>query len=622
MYLRRDRQKKKGKEPATYLSIAHNVVEKTAKGRRAKPVVLASLGNEEDLDAKMVSQLIRSLEKYAYERWGTKPNAAAVKQVARELRPQSASLRVVCSKNLGMRLLVEAAWKALGIDRALKSFARKRRVEFDFERVVFAMVVNRIVDPKSKYACNRWVQRDAYFPEAADWQVQHFYRSLDVLHDHWESLEDHLAHELWSLLTEEEKAVLLTDTTTLYFEARQNDAEIAALDAAWEAADGSLDVPDPKRRRPRLVNHPPFRLQGHNKDGHPGDPQVVIASVCTPGGFVLRHRTYPGNTSDFTVARDLIPLLPHQFPRVKRIWVSDAGMLAKDHVAALDAARWDRLSAEGPRRSGMARKLFSLATPGKYKSHTRKPHLGFKVVDLAAEDSPSGKAERWVISRNEREHERQLERIERHLDTVSVMLARQAAAGNGHPRSVCNVVSHPSLRRYVMASTKVKGTYILDQEAIRRAKQMAGVRFIRTTKLDWDAERIFDTYQALQDVEANHKLFKGPLRLQPCYHQTTARIQAHIMLTILAGNCVRYLERATGLGFNQLLERFKPLVAVRKADGKEEFWQRSDLTPEQLEVLKMLKIQSPPEVWDEWIELKRAKLPGLKPAPVDKKRAK
>lgn len=94
------------------------------------------------------------------------------------------------------------------------------------------------------------------------------------------------------------------------------------------------------------------------------------------------------------------------------------------------------------------------------------------------------------------------------------------------------------------------------------------------------------------------------------------------MLTILAGNCVRYLERATGLGFNQLLERFKPLVAVRKADGKEEFWQRSDLTPEQLEVLKMLKIQSPPEVWDEWIELKRAKLPGLKPAPVDKKRAK
>jgi transposase len=606
MYIRRDRQKQKGKTPATYLSIAHSVVEESKKGKRTKPVVLANLGNEEDLNPKMVSQLIRSLEKYAHQRWGDKPGSAAVvHQLARELKPNSRALRLVCAKQLGMRLLVERAWKKLGIGKALARFEKKHRCEFPIERIIFAMVLNRLVDPKSKYAANRWVKTDVYFPEADDWQVQHFYRALDVLHEHWNELEDGLARELQAMLAPEERELLLTDTTTLYFEARQNDAEIAELADAWHAADNDTEAKDPKRKRPRFVNKPPFRMQGHNKDGHPGDPQVVIASVCSPNGFVLWHRTYPGNTSDFTVARDLIGTLPKLAPRTERMWVSDAGMLAKEHISLLDKARWGRLSAEGPRRSGKAQSLLSRATPGKYKSHSKKEHLGYKVVELSADESDSGKPEKWVITRNERERERKLARIERHLDRTAEVLGKQKAPA--HPRSVCQVVSHPSLRRYVKASEKVTGSYVFDQKAIQKERQLAGVRFLRTTKLDWDGERIFETYQALQKVESNHKLFKGPLRLQPCYHSTTDRIQAHVMLTILATNCARYLERETGRSIAGLTELFKGLLAARMADGKREHWECSEMTTEQQAVLEMLGIGAPPRVWDEWIEVAKAK---------------
>lgn len=609
MYIRRDRQKQKGKTPATYLSIAHSVVEDTPKGKRTKPVVLANLGNEEDLNPKMVSQLIRSLEKYAHERWGTgKPeSAAAVHELARALKPQSHALRLVCAKQLGMRLLVERAWKKLGIGKALTRFEKLHRCEFPIERLVFAMVLNRLVDPKSKRACNEWVKQDVYFPEAEDWQVQHFYRALDVLHEHWEALETALANSLLGMLAPEERELLLADTTTLYFEARQNDAEIAELAGAWDAADNDADAKDPKRKRPRYVNRPPFRMQGHNKDGHPGDPQVVIASVCSSNGFVLWHRTYPGNTSDFTVAKDLIGTLPRVAPRTERMWVSDAGMLAKEHIALLDKAKWGRLSAEGPRRSGMAQTLLSRATPGKYKSHSTKAHLGYKVVELTAEESGTSRPEKWVITRNERERERQLARIERHLDRTAGMLGKQKEANPAHPKSVCQVVSHPSLRRYVKMSEKVPGSYIFDQQAIARERQLAGVRFLRTTKLNWDGERIFESYQALQKVEANHKLFKGPLRLQPCYHSTTARIQAHVMLTILATNCARYLERESGHSIAELTQLFKPVLAARMSDGKREHWECNGLGPEQRAILDRLGIASPPDVWNKWIEVAAAK---------------
>ena len=123
------------------------------------------------------------------ERWGEKPTTEEVKQAARVIRKRERELRMITSRAFGMRLLLEAAWRELGIGKALADFAAERRIEFDFERVVFAMVLNRMCDPKSKHACNTWAKERAYLPEAKDWDVQHYYRALDVLHDHWEALE-------------------------------------------------------------------------------------------------------------------------------------------------------------------------------------------------------------------------------------------------------------------------------------------------------------------------------------------------------------------------------------------------------------------------------------------------
>ena len=284
MYLRRDR-KRVGKKRVTYVSIAHTITEDSPLGKRSKPVVFANLGNEERIDEKMARQLSRSLEKYIEERFGggkKKPTGREVKELAAEVRKQERTLRILATKDLGMRLLLEAAWRELGIGEALAEFAAGRRFEFDFERVVFAMVLNRLYDPVSKHACNEWVKDTGFLPEAEGWDVHQFYRAMDVLHEHWDELEQRTETHILASLQPQEKELRLVDTTSMYFEARSNDAEFARLAERWDAWEQDPDerAKPPRRSRPATVNEPAFRMQGHNKDGHPGDPQVVIASEC------------------------------------------------------------------------------------------------------------------------------------------------------------------------------------------------------------------------------------------------------------------------------------------------------------------------------------------------------
>ena len=610
VYVRRDTKKdaSKGKGKAratgkTYLSIAHNVREETDTGSRTKPVVLANLGPEEAISGEMASSIARAFERYAAKRLGQSPPTQKLEALAAETRAASPAFRILASKELGMRLLLSVPWRLLGIQDALKAYEKKHpRLEFPLERVVFAMVLNRLIDPKSKLACNDWIAERGFVPEAKGWQVQHLYRALDVLHDEWEDLEALLASHLDALLTDEARRRLLVDTTSLYFEAQMTDREIVLLNEKWDdfEADGTLRAP--RRPRPEQWHEDEFRMRGHNKDGHPECPQVKVALVCAPGGFVLQHRVFAGNKNDSAITKDLVPLLAQPDDDRTLVWVSDAGMVGPDQIKAIDEAGWARLSAEPLRKSAKAQALFK-ALSGSFRKDPDREHITYKAVDVAAAESPSGKDERWVFTRNERERERQLEMIERHLDEVAVSLSRKPKANQAHAKAVCAVASHISHKKYIKPSDKVKGAYVFDQTAIAWERRIAGVRCYRTTQLDLDGPAIMRAYNELQDVEAMNKTLKHPLRLRPCYHRADRRIRAHVMINILAANCAMYLVKKTGLTLEKLRAMAANVHAHEVEQGTKRYWQRGEVNPDYEQALDALGIKLPPIMWgDAWIE--------------------
>ncbi len=119
------------------------------------------------------------------------------------------------------------------MDLAVSGFAAQHRAAFDLGPVVFGMVLNRLVDPKSKRACIEWLQADARFPKAEGWTLDPFYRALDVLHGHADELDDAILRQLQPRLSDEELSLLLIDTTSTYFESNDEDLERAQVEVRW-----------------------------------------------------------------------------------------------------------------------------------------------------------------------------------------------------------------------------------------------------------------------------------------------------------------------------------------------------------------------------------------------------
>lgn len=602
MYFKRYRKGKK-RQKKVYVGIAHNVWEGHEQGGgQVRPVMVLNLGNEETLDPEQ-REAARVMAQALYDMRIAKGDtpAQALAETKRLLMPVQARIRVVSSRELGMRLLLEQVWSDLGMDAAFKLYAAQHRIKFPLERVVFGMVLNRLVDPKSKRACNDWLLELAYFPEAdRPWDVQHFYRALDVLHEHWDEVEATLFHALWERTPPELRKVWLVDTTSLYFEMTRSDKELAELLDEHIEAQLAGTTP-PMAPLPSVVNCKPFfRMRGHNKDGHPGDPQVVVASIVTPGGQIVRHRTYPGNTNDLTIAKDLIENVPAPAGTL-RVWVSDAGTVDDERLLALDLAGWDRVTAEALRGDPWVEEHL-LKLPGRFRQSTSDPKFSYRERIFTADELAMGRAEKFILVRNALERERQLKKLARQKAEVKEALARQGDE-KPHGRALCDVASHPSLKKFVKKSDRVPGQFEFDEAVYRREVRLAGTRLLRTTLTAWDAQDVHTAYGLLQEVERNHRELKTAMRLRPCYHRRDRRIRAHVMINVLAINCLRQMEQRTGIAAHDLRRMTQEVKAIEMQQGTHKWWQPSELSPGFLEVLRRLGIKPPPQTWTSWREL-------------------
>ena len=613
MHLKRMGKVVAGKK-VTYLAIAQNVHRKKSRradGRKghsgAHPIQILALGREGAVEPWKV-EMMRHMAQVLYDDAigaGQSPEQAARTAQERLLLlfptqgPEARPVETLESRQLGMRPLLEAVWDDLGIRAALLDFASRHQMDFDMERVVFCMVWNRLVDPQSKLAAaNHWATDLAYMPEGAGWQVQHFYRAMDLLHDHWRELEDLLHDRLAATTPESLRGITLVDTTNFHFETDFSDAErldrARAEAARTDAGLGSSATEaDGEEERP-------LRMRGKNKDGHDRDPQVVILSVVGLSGHVLRHRVFSGNTNDATIAREVIPeLAPLQGEH--RVWVSDAGFKGRDQRQLLHRHDWHWLLADRLRDGGED-VADLLSKPGRYVQHPDKPQFSYRTLPVTTPDA--GRPEQWVLVRNAKERERQLAKLEVMWATVREAVTK-GDDDEPHGKALCALASKPGYARLLRKDPRNASRFLADENGYRQARLAAGTRLLRTSLASWSGPEVHDAYQLLQQVEANHRELKSPMRLRPCYHRTARRIEAHVMLNLLALNCVRTLEARTGLTMNRLRQAVAPLHATRVRQGQQTWWTGTLPGEPCRKALASLGWQDLPSRWQSWSEWQR-----------------
>ena len=202
MYLRRtERRTKEG--TVGYLQLAHNEWDLVSK--QSKVRVLYSFGREDQLDRAAIVRLIGSLQRAL-----APDQALATVAVA-------PGLRFVESRPMGGAWALDGLWRTLKIERTLDRLLEGRRLDPRAERVIFAMVANRALEPLSKLACSKWVSERAWINGLPELDEDACYRAMDWLLE----IEDELAEQVYfetADLLNLEVDLLFFDTTSSYFE--------------------------------------------------------------------------------------------------------------------------------------------------------------------------------------------------------------------------------------------------------------------------------------------------------------------------------------------------------------------------------------------------------------------
>jgi hypothetical protein len=219
MYLRRTQRRTKDGSVA-YLQLAHNEWDPVAKQSRVR--VLYSFGREDQLDRAAIVRLIGSLQR------ALAPEQALVATAA-------PGLRFCASRPMGGAWVLDGLWRVLQIDRTLQRLLDGRRLDPRAERVIFAMVANRALEPLSKLAASKWLTQRAWIAGLAELDEDACYRAMDWLLE----VEGELAEQVYFAtadLLNLEVDLLFFDTTSTYFE--RDTAEEDVRDA-----DGNLIRP-------------------------------------------------------------------------------------------------------------------------------------------------------------------------------------------------------------------------------------------------------------------------------------------------------------------------------------------------------------------------------------------
>jgi len=157
-----------------YLQLAHNEWDADAGCSKAR--VLDNFGREDQLDRGGVARLIRSLSRLVEP--GQVLEASAGDELA-----------FVESKAMGGAWVLDQLWAKVGIDKTLGGLLKGRRLDPRTERIVFALVANRALEPLSKLAATRWVAERVVIPDLGEVDDDACYRAMDRLLE----VEDDLA---------------------------------------------------------------------------------------------------------------------------------------------------------------------------------------------------------------------------------------------------------------------------------------------------------------------------------------------------------------------------------------------------------------------------------------------
>ena len=409
------------------------------------------------------------------------------------------NFEVIRSRPHGHVMVILETIKKLGLDKIIAGTPSRIR------NLVVAMIIARIINPKSKLAtargfnsktCSNSLGKILNLEKADE---EELYDALDWLLNRQEKIENKLAS-----LHLDNGSLVLYDVTSTYLEGQGGE----------------------------------LGLYGYNRDKKKGKIQIVFGLLCDQNGCPIAVEIFEGNTSDSTTLKSQIEKVRKRFGVNNVVWVTDRGILTSSKINELvkPVEGLDYIS-------------------GLTKASIRKSaeveaiQLGLfdelNLVDMTSEDYPNERLiacrNPLIAQKNQKQREELLQIAEEQFELIIKAIKREKRALKGADKialRVGKVLNKYKINKYYTLDITDSGfTYERKQELIDQEMALDGIYILRTSvdKTVMNGVEVVKAYKSLSLVEEAFRCYKSiDLKVRPIYHYKGDRVKAHIFLCMLA----------------------------------------------------------------------------------------
>lgn len=415
----------------------------------------------------------------------------------------------------GGYLFLQQIYHQLGLSKISKVISEKYKFTYNLDSVLSRLVYSRIIFPASKLAT---CEQSKLFMEQPEFELQHLYRSLEVLAKE----SDYIQSELYKnslKICDRNKGILYYDCTNYFFETEQEDG---------------------------------LRQYGVSKEHRP-NPIVQMGLFMDGDGFPLAFCINKGNTNEQVTLKPLEKKIISDFGLSRFVVCTDAGLASVANRKFNDIQDRAFITTQSIKKLKASLRKWALDPTGWKMSGS---DVLYDLTELN-EDSNLDLTfykERWIKEKDLEQklivtfstkyqkyqqsiRNRQIERAQKVIDTNPGKLKK--CNSNDYKRFISK--SHCTENGEVAENE----SYSIDTDLIAGEAAYDGFYAV-CTNLDDDASAIIKVNQRRWEIEESFRIMKSEFKARPVYLQRDDRIEAHFTTCFISLMIYRILEKKLG----------------------------------------------------------------------------
>lgn len=568
MYLKKVKAKN-----ATYLKLVETVWDKNDKKRFQKTIL--NIGKLDDLMQNGLPFIVKALAKLVNDELAKKSPDEISKY------PNLKDINTISDTNKFCygHIIYRNLWNNFEINNILNSLLKSTKIEFDFMDTVYNMTINQLLSPSSKLKL--WNNQNKFFGINRSIDLQHYYRSLDILSQNKEKIENYFYQQNRDLFNTN-LDIVFYDVTTFYFESQKSDE---------------------------------LKDFGFDKDNKINNVHIVMGLLIDKTGKPIGYELFKGNTYEGHTLIKTITKLKQRFKIDTIVIVADRGLNSKLNLKEIRDAGYHYIVSG--RLKSMKRNIQEIVlNQADYISLEKKDlsilnkydadqAFKYKMIDYKNEvkykENPEDKRNKKIFldeklictystkraAKDRKDRDRQLEK------------ANQIIEKNDKSK----LTSHVGHKKYVAKSygQNVKPedfTLVLNQHKIQEEEKFDGYYVIQSSNQELTPNQVIENYHYLYKIEESFRIMKSTMQVRPINHWTPTRIEGHFVMCFIAFLLERELElrlikNEKTNAPEQIKNAINSLIFTGFTIEMEEYFLKSQHQKLASEIMAILKIKQP-----------------------------